>query len=370
MAAPAIKCQLQSPTISASVPCLRSDKGSKSAQIITPRSDIQNRIKSTLQQYPGITSHEELLKKKAQEGRQRLRATETEYWAWNKKMKSEVGPHWKMPEDSYIGKRPVEEECLEKVEKAQKAMAETTANYKAWVKDMEKKRQEELNAKVQERQQELRNFAQKRQQARMERAESMEADAEAKAQQAGRYWTWLSETKTAIARRETQNAPLAKHSGAKSVQELTEMKKAQLAEEIEERERQYKEWLESIRHPKSRLPWQKCNSVQERDAIIHEKAKKGQERLNKTAAEYNAWVKEMEQQHHERTMAKVREKLLADQEYRRKNEMAAEGLRVKMQEAKRQQQEIEAESQRALKEMYDRVQTKPLLVEQAYRHNK
>jgi len=328
---------------------------------------MRKRIKSTLEDYPGVKNRDEHINKKVQEGAEKLRITESEYWASLRKMKSEVGPHWKMPADSLVGKRPVEEEMMEKVEKAHRSMAEKAAEYKTWLKEKEKQREEDLSLKLQERQKELKDFKQRKQDAQMGREADLAGDREMKAQQAGRYWTWLATTKNTIAQRETTCAPFVTLSGTKSAGELTHEKKAELAQDVEEREREYKMWLESIKKSKNIVPLIKCNSTQERDALIHEKAKKANQKLNEEAVVYKKWVKEMEQQHHERNMVKVREKLAADQVFDSERGAAKDSLREKMLQAKQREEAIAAESNRELREMYERVQRKPLMVEAAYR---
>lgn len=317
--------------------------------------------------YPGVKNSEQLIQQKAEAGRQKLRTMEQEYWAWKQKMQSEAKPRWAFPEDSYAGRRPVEEVIMEKADKAQKVMSETAANYKAWVKDMEKKRQDELTTNLQERQEQLKNFKQQKVEAQRARDASLGEDRDKKAQAAGRYWTWLSDTKNKIDKREVTCAPFVKPSGTRSVEELTQMKRAELAQDVEQREREYAQWVQSIQKPKHVTPWMKCNSVEERDAIIAEQAKKGVARLNQTTVEYNKWLKEMEQANIEKQVAKVREKMAADREFAQNADKAKNDLQKKMADEKRRQQLIQQESQKAVKEMYNRVQARPLQIEQAYR---
>lgn len=202
----------------------------------------------------------------------------------------------------------------------------------------------------------------------MQRDAGLAQEREKAAQQAGKYWTWLAETKNTIARREVMNAPVVRMTGVKSVEELTTMKRAELQHQLDERQHEYNKWLEGIKKPKNTLPLNReCNTVEQREAIIQESAKKGKEKLNQATVEYNKWLQEMEEKHKERVMSKVRQKLHADQEFERQQNLAQDSLQKKMLEAKRQQQMVQLESQRAVKDMYERVQNKPLLVEQAYR---
>merc|ERR1719183_2503342 len=104
---------------------------------ISPRAEIRDRIKNTLENYPGIKNADEQIRRKAEEGKQKLRQAESEYWAWQKQMKAQATARWAMPPDSLCGedaRKRQDEYILERVEKAQKSMAETAANYKAWVK--------------------------------------------------------------------------------------------------------------------------------------------------------------------------------------------------------------------------------------------
>jgi len=103
------------------------------------RNEMRARIKNTLQDYPGIADHESLMRQKAKAGADKLRVTETEYWANLKKMKEQASAKWKFPEDSYKDRRPVRDEIMEKADKANKVMSETASSYKAWVSDMGKK---------------------------------------------------------------------------------------------------------------------------------------------------------------------------------------------------------------------------------------
>jgi len=250
-------------------------------------------------------------------------------------------------------------------------MAETAAGYKTWVQDMEKKRQDQLQENVRVRNQELKTFADKKREAALARAADAAVETEKAAAAAGRYWTWLSDTKDKIDRRECTCAPFLRSTGVKSVEELTLIKKAELAMECDERDRQYKDWLVSVQKPSFVLPFNKeCNTVAQRNQIIDAQAKKKLQEMSVTTTEYNKWVKECEERAQEKLMAKVREKLNADAEFDNKAKAAAAGLQQKMADCKKEQARIAEQSRREVKEMYDRVQKRPLMVEQAYRHNK
>lgn len=350
----------------------RSTKGAQSApQILTPRSEMRERIKTTLQDYPGIVDHDALMRQKAQAGAMKLREREEKYWAWQKEMQQNACAKWAFPEDTYKDKRPVQDVRDEYIEKAQRAMAETAAGYKTWVQDMEKKRQDQLHENVRARNQQLRTFADKKREAALARAANQAEDDEKAAAAAGRYWTWLAITKDKIDRRECTCAPFLRPTGVKSVEELTLRKKEELAIECDERDRQYKDWLVTVQKPSFVLPFNKeCNTVEQRNQIIEAQSKKKLQEMSVTTTEYNKWVKECEERAQEKLMAKVREKMNADAEFDNQKKANAASLLQKMADAKREQARVAEQSRREVKEMYDRVQKRPLMVEQAYRHNK
>jgi len=202
------------------------------------------------------------------------------------------------------------------------------------------------------------------------RSESLGEDKEKEKEKAGRYWTWLSETKDKVDRQGSTCAPFFQPPGVKSVEELTAIRKAQLAIECGERDREYKGWLASVQKPSFVLPTNNCNSVAQRDMLIAEQAKKKGQQMSVTTLEYNKWLKETEEKHQEKYLAKAREKMNADADFDNQKKAAAASLDQKIIEAKKAQALVARQSQRELKEMYERVQRKPLMVEHAYRHNR
>lgn len=353
---------------SRSEPTLKTLQGtatSPPAHAHQPRDKYRQRLQNTLSYYQGIRNHDELIQKKVQENCQKLRATESEYWSNIQRMKSQVTARWKMPDDAYVGKQTAEEEIKEKAAKAQKSMAETAANYKNWVKEMEQRREAQLAANMVERRKELRELAAKKGQADMARKKALLEEQEKQCKAAGMYWTWLYDTKDKINNREPI-IPLRPVRGAKSVEEMTQAKKAEMEQEMSQRQKEYNEWIASIQKAKHKTPFMKCNSVEERDALIHEQARQGVAKLNQAAAEYKKWTKEMEEKHEQRKLEKLKEKQESDRQFEAQQAASKEAIRQKYAEAKRKRQDIAKESQKQLHDMYERVQERPLLVEQAY----
>merc|ERR1719231_975880 len=135
---------------------------------------------------------------------------------------------------------------------------------------------------------------------------------------------------------------------------MRELQKSKAPEAPDQKE--YKQWLESIKKPQFAIPTMECNSPEERDPLIKSKAEKNIRALNQKAAEYNRWVKEVEQQHHEKMVERVQEKLAADKEFDEHQEAAAAEIAKKSLEAKRKRQEIAKKSVQEVKDMYKRVQ--------------
>eukprot|EP00931_Biecheleriopsis_adriatica_P124601 TRINITY_DN99751_c0_g1_i1.p1 TRINITY_DN99751_c0_g1~~TRINITY_DN99751_c0_g1_i1.p1 ORF type:complete len:360 (+),score=121.41 TRINITY_DN99751_c0_g1_i1:103-1182(+) len=336
---------------------------------ISRAEEFRERMIATLDEcYPGIRDHEANIQQKAQRGVQQIRENEHKYWAWQKKMKEEVKPNFKLPEDSYAGKKPAKLEIMEKAEKGQRALREKNAQYEAWLQDMKRKQEERMAANLQDRKAELQNFAADQKERDRQLNAKRKEEKAARAEKSGRYWEWLAQTKEDIQKR-PPIAPLW-HTGSKSVEELTSAKREALTKDFEEKDREYQEWLATIQKPKFSLPHQEVHSVSQRDALIAQAARKGQQKLSQTAAEYKKWVKEMEEKKKEAMMEKVRQKLQADKDFEQGRELARDALQKKMQEAKKEQDRKAEETRSFLKGLEENMRAKPLLLEQVYRYGR
>ncbi|CAE7642445.1 unnamed protein product [Symbiodinium necroappetens] len=95
--------------------------------------DIRRRVLAAVDKYPGLKSAEEYVAARAGAAREKDRQAEKEYWANLRKFKDDVKSVFKLPSDSYAGKRSVQDEIMEKVEKGQRALQETDEAYKMWL---------------------------------------------------------------------------------------------------------------------------------------------------------------------------------------------------------------------------------------------
>jgi len=140
--------------------------------------------------------------------------------------------------------------------------------------------------------------------------------------------------------------------------------------QIRQKQKEYNKWLVSVSKPKFELPSTTVNTPAMRESLIMENAKKGMEKMNASAAEYQAWVKNMENEKHEKMMEKVKEKLRADKEQEMKREQDFLALQEKMAAAKEEQDRVADEARQAVLKMQKTVHAKPLLIEQAYDYGK
>mmetsp|Transcript_57420 Transcript_57420/g.134432 ORF Transcript_57420/g.134432 Transcript_57420/m.134432 type:complete len:382 (-) Transcript_57420:74-1219(-) len=326
--------------------------------------DIRRRVLAAVDRYPGLKSAEEYVAAKAGAAREKDRQAEKEYWGNLKKFKDEVKSVFKLPSDSYAGKRSVQEEIMEKVEAGQRKLAETDMNYQLWLQEMQRKAEEKKQEKIQQRKTDIEELQQRKIEIQAQLQKDLEQKSAGFKEKEKAYWNWLAEAKQAVAARPGV-APLQKFEG-KSVEELVAEKKAALNKEVTAREQEYKVWLESVSKPKFKLPSQAVNTPAQRQMIIAESAKRGLEKLNATTSEYQKWVKEMEQLKNEAMMEKVKNKLQADREDDKRRENAMNALQEKMAFQKAEEDRKAKESKEEVFRMYHKVHCKPLLIEQAY----
>lgn len=271
---------------------------------------------------------------------------------------------FKLPQDTYAGKRSVQEEINEKVEKGQRALQETDEAYQNWLKEMEKRQQERIQDKLQQRRNEIDDLNNRKLEMQAALQQELTDKAAGFKEKEKAYWNWLADAKQAVAARPGV-APLYKFDG-KSVEELVAEKRAALSKEVTAREQEYRRWLESVSKPKFVLPSQQVNTPAQRAIIVQENVRKGLEKLNEKTAEYQKWLKEMEQQKHEKMMEKVKAKLNADREDIERREKAMNALEEKMAIVKAEEEMRAKLSKEELLQMYKEVHEKPLLIEQAY----
>merc|ERR1712113_977732 len=143
---------------------------------------------------------------------------------------------------------------------------------------------------------------------------------------------------------------------------MLEEKLASFAKEEGARRREYENWLRSIRKPSFKLPYTECNSVEERDRLIAEKAKKGIRAMAQSAADWKRYTSELEQRHQERMIENIKAKIAADKEFDREREMLQAALEEKAAEANKQQEARELDHEQKLKELRARVKAKPLMI--------
>ncbi|CAK9004400.1 unnamed protein product [Durusdinium trenchii] len=117
--------------------------------------DIKRRILASVDRYPGLKDSGAYVAARVDKAREKDRLAEKEYWAHLKKFKEDVQSVFKLPKDSYAGKRSVQEEINEKVEKGQRALQETDEKYQNWLKEMEERQQERIQEKLQQRRNEI-----------------------------------------------------------------------------------------------------------------------------------------------------------------------------------------------------------------------
>jgi len=282
-------------------------------------------------------------------------------------MKKQIQPSFKLPEDSYKGKGDVQQEIMVKVEKAQREVQAKDEDYKTFLQAIEQRQQEKMEENLKQRRADIK--------ALQDRKAALKAEVEAKLedQAAGfkdkekDYWKWLAIKQQEISSRP---GPPVKAPGSKSVEELVAMKKAELNKEISAKQKEYDKWLVSVSKPKFELPSVTVKTPAERESLIMENAKKGMEKMNASAAEYQAWVKTMESEKHEKMMEKVKDKLRADKELEMKREQDFLALQEKMAAAKEEQDRVADEARQAVLRMQKTVHAKPLLIEQAYDYGK
>lgn len=326
--------------------------------------ELKKRVLTSVDRYPGLKNSEEYVAARVGKARDKDRQAEKEYWAHLKKFKEEVKSVFKLPQDTYAGKRSVQEEINEKVEKGQRALQETDEAYQNWLKEMEKRQQERIQDKLQQRRNEIDDLNNRKLEMQAALQQELTDKAAGFKEKEKAYWNWLADAKQAVAARPGV-APLYKFDG-KSVEELVAEQRAALSKEVTAREQEYRRWLESVSKPKFVLPSQQVNTPAQRAIIVQENVRKGLEKLNEKTAEYQKWLKEMEQQKHEKMMEKVKAKLNADREDIERREKAMNALEEKMAIVKAEEEMRAKLSKEELLQVYKEVHEKPLLIEQAY----
>jgi len=326
--------------------------------------DIRRRVLAAVDKYPGLKSAEEYVAAKASAAREKDRQAEKEYWGNLKKFKDDVKSVFKLPSDSYAGKRSVQDEIMEKVEKGQRALQETDEAYKMWLQAMHERTEEKKQEKIQQRKLDIEEAQQRKLDLQAQLQKELSEKSAGFKEKEKAYWNWLAEAKQAVQARPGV-APIHKFE-VRSVEELVAEKKAALNKEVTAREQEYRSWLEFVSKPKFKLPSQAVNTPAQRQMIIAESAKRGLEKLNATTAEYQKWVKDMEQEKHETMMQKVKDKLKADREDIERREFAMQALQEKMADKKADEDRRAKESKEEVLRMYHKVHSKPLLIEQAY----
>eukprot|EP00913_Durusdinium_trenchii_P002123 g1961.t1 len=71
--------------------------------------DIKRRILASVDRYPGLKDSGAYVAARVDKAREKDRLAEKEYWAHLKKFKEDVQSVFKLPKDSYAGKRSVQE---------------------------------------------------------------------------------------------------------------------------------------------------------------------------------------------------------------------------------------------------------------------
>eukprot|EP00442_Polarella_glacialis_P047646 CAMPEP_0115085360 /NCGR_PEP_ID=MMETSP0227-20121206/21880_1 /TAXON_ID=89957 /ORGANISM="Polarella glacialis, Strain CCMP 1383" /LENGTH=350 /DNA_ID=CAMNT_0002474485 /DNA_START=170 /DNA_END=1222 /DNA_ORIENTATION=+ len=335
------------------------------SQPMSQRHENRLRIQATVEHYQGIKDHEALTTTKVQKGVQKIREGSAEYFAWRNKMQADVQPTFKLPPDAYAGKTTAESEIRDKVEKAQNVMRDKDGEYQSYLEQLAVKQKERLQEKLQVRRDELSKFESERM-ARDQAREDTKKDSEKTAGgQAKAYWKWLEETKNVVAARPGCAPPPPKNMKRAQEEELAR-KRADMSKKIGDQVAEYSKWVTSVSKPKFEMPDQKVNSPEDRDRIVKEKAKKGVEQLNVSTADYKKWLAEMDLKHRELMKERLQKKAEEEAALMAVRASAFAAIEKKMADAKADSDKRADVSRQEVEAMYERVRTRPLLIEQAY----
>lgn len=328
--------------------------------------DVVERVRFSLQKYPGTRSVEErekIIATKVSASKKFDKECSAEYWAWTHQVKENGSAVFKLPSDPRKGMPTQEEYIRERVEKGLRDMRKTNREYKAWVKSLKMKMEADKLEDAAAKAQADADFdvaAQGRNEQRRQR--DAEMNQEAKGQES-QFWIRHQEMKDRVSKR-PNSAPPGRSSGVESAASMAEKKRHDMVRIQKTMSAEYHEWLREVSVPKFSLPSSFVDhEMLERKAKMHKDRMK-QERKSEFA--YLREVEGMKQKHHERIMGMVEERLEGDKKFDEEHAAATEGLAASRQEAKKKRDIVTAQSRQELKNMYKRMKEKPLMLEVAY----
>lgn len=328
--------------------------------------DVVERVRTTLEKYPGTRSmdeREKIIATKVAQSRAIDKGVSAEYWAWTHSVKENGSAIFKLPSDPRKGMPTQEEYIRERVEKGLQDMRKTNREYKQWVKSlkakMEAEKFEELEAKM-AADAAFNDGALVRDEERRQRDADMKRG---KREQETQFWREHQGMKDRVAKR-PNSAPPGRSSGVESATSMAQRKKSEMVRIQKTMSAEYYEWLHEISVPKFQLPTSFVDyEMRNRKAMEQKERVKNERKVQKT---YFKEVQQMERTHHARIMGMVEERLEGDRRFNEEHEAATEGLAVQRQEARKMRNEVAAQSRQELKNMYKRMKEKPLMLEVAY----
>eukprot|EP00930_Biecheleria_cincta_P028615 TRINITY_DN19976_c0_g1_i1.p1 TRINITY_DN19976_c0_g1~~TRINITY_DN19976_c0_g1_i1.p1 ORF type:complete len:378 (-),score=103.16 TRINITY_DN19976_c0_g1_i1:7-1098(-) len=336
----------------------------RSMSLPSKTSQMRTRIVSAMDLYTGIKDRNAHIGALVEKRHEADRARTQEWWTEVRKIKKEAQPGFKLPEDAYKGKMTADQEIMEKVDKAQRAIQAKDEEYENEINNMKDRQEERMQDMLRQRRKDLRDLEKRKAELAAQVAEKMEEGAGKMKEKSKEYWDWLDKTKAAVAARPGV-APVLK-SEAKSIDEIVAERRAKMSKAEKERNREYKSWLESVSKPKFEMPATTVNTPEQREAIIKEAAKKGIDKMNASTTEYLNEVTRIKEKRHEEMMERVRARTKAEREYIQNRNAKLEALHQKAIGDKAARDARAAETQREIQEMKEKVHKKPLLIEQAY----
>jgi len=329
--------------------------------------DLKGRLKETVEHLHVATcadQHHAIAAKKLQEKALSAGERARGYMKWARQLKDKPGK-FKMPEDPYIGREPVEAHIRRKVREGERKLWEKEVEYKAWLERMERANQERVEEQLQQKLAKDAEYAEANEAAMREREEQFGEQREEWVAASKEYWKWLQKTKEDIDRR-PMSVPPPQDSGVESVESLVQRKVEAATQADQQRKAEYRRWVKSVSKAKMKLPNEEVLTPEEREQKIAELAKKRSQKSAKTASEYKKLVVELQQKHHERMLSNVRETAAVERRYRHLREENAAALQDHTAKAAAEKEKVAAQHRQFVSELKVRVRAQPFMVEEAY----
>lgn len=325
--------------------------------------NVVARVRGSLDKYRGprtAADKDKIIAGKVAENQRFDRAISAEYWAWTQQCGE---PSFKLPEDPRKGMPSQDEYIQMRVENGLRGMRQDTVEYRAWLESLDERMEAEKLEKLKEKKAAdavFNNALQARYEERRQRKEEAQEQSGAAAAQ---YWRWLQGMKTNVAKRPS-SAPAARSSGVESASSMAQRKKQESMRIQKCMSSEYSEWLRDVSVAKFTLPTAHVDKEAKTRKAMADKQRMKQAQREQSA--YFKEVKQMERRHHSRIMFKVKERLDADKRYDEEHEAVAKSLAEKGEAEKERQRAIELKSREELKNIYKRVDERPLFLEVAY----